>query len=244
MSHLRLCALALLALSSVPAAALEATRTRETYFTPDAAPELAGDYLRTHPGDAIQIVTLNVAGRDPADTYFAFGPVARSAQGVCRFDTKQIFPHKADDGKIAWDSTPPSPRDYVQPPVTMAAIAPAPCPRQNDTGYVFLEKGVSDVEFMAAVKFWKDVTVSAEKFDDSADYLSFILSPRLKQRFAAFRTAALSPSGAPRLAAIFRNGLNDLDLGFSATEGETANFFVSVSKSASGFQMINFQTQY
>jgi hypothetical protein len=36
----------------------------------------------------------------------------------------------------------------------------------------------------------------------------------------------------------------DLDLGFSSTEGDAANFFVSVSRSQSGFQMTNFQTQY
>ena len=54
---------------------------------------------------------------------------------------------------------------------------------------------------------------------------------------------ALAPAGAPRLAAVFRSGLMDLDLGFSSTEGDAANFFVSVSRSQSGFQMTNFQTQ-
>ena len=148
------------------------------------------------------------------------------------------------DGKVSWDSTPPNPRDYVQPATTMAAAAPTPCPKQNDSSYVFVEKVVTDAEFAAAVKFWKDTTASAEKFDDAAVYLSFILSPRVRDRFAAFRAAALQPGGAPRLAAVFRSGLNDLDLGFSSTAGDSANFFLSVSKSAAGFQMINFQTQY
>ena len=117
-------------------------------------------------------------------------------------------------------------------------------PRQSDPNYVFLEDGITDAEFTAALAFWKTVSASAEKFDDAADYLAFILSPRLKQRFAAFRTSALAPAGAPRLAAVFRSGLMDLDLGFSSTEGDAANFFVSVSRSQSGFQMTNFQTQY
>ena len=238
--------LALTAFVFTPVAAQESTRAKETYFATDpSVPELANDYLRMHPGDAIEIVSFNQAGKDPVQNYYAFGPTSRSPQGVCRFTATQIFPHRSDDGKISWDSMPPRPSDRVEPPFTMAILAGNSCPRQSEDVYSALDNGVSDAEFVTISNFWRDISGSQEKFDQASVLLPLIVSPRAAERFSAFRSAVFRPGGEPvQLRAVFRGGVDAYNLAFADSLSEPPNYFLSISKSAAGFTVLNFQTRY
>ena len=222
------------------------TSTKQTYFAPDAsAPELVNPYLTAHAGHAMEVIAFMENGKDLTTIYYDFGPLTRSARGVCQFTATQVFPHRADDGTTTWDSTPPNPRDRVEPPFTMALIAPAPCPRQNEDLYVTLDKDISDADFLAINNFWKDISQSQMKFDDASDLLPLIISSRQAERFAAFRSAVFAPAGAGpmSLRAIFRQGPDNYDLAFSQS-ADSPNYFLSVSKSAMGFAVLNFQSQF
>jgi hypothetical protein len=229
-----------------PADAAEATRAKATFFAGDAAaPELADDYLRTHPGEGIEILTFSESGKDPTEIFHALGPMARSRAGVCRFTATQIFPHRADDGTIAWNSTPLNPREHAEPAYTMAAVAGNSCPKEDDDNYASVEGGISDPEFVAVTKFWKEISGSADKFDQASVYLSLIVSQRAADQFAAFRAALFDSKGAPppQLQAVFRGGLDAYDLAFGMA-ANSSNYFLSISKSSAGFEVLNFQTQY
>ena len=237
--------LALAAMAFGPAAA-QMTRTQQTYFAPDpSAPELANAYLQAHPGDAIEIVTFRQAGKDQADLFYRFGPVSRSRQGVCRFTATEVFAHRSGEGNVSWDSTPPDPAERVDPPSAMAALAGAPCPRQSQETYVSLDDGVPDAEFVAISNFLKEISGSEEKFDSAAAYLPFILAPAVAQKFAAFRSALLRSAGVtPQLRAVFEAGVGTYDLALADAPSGTPSLFLTVSKSAAGFQMLNFQAQF
>ena len=45
------------------------------------------------------------------------------------------------------------------------------------------------------------------------------------------------------LRAVFRQGPDNYDLAFSQS-ADSPNYFLSVSKSATGFQVLNFQSQF
>jgi hypothetical protein len=233
-------------LSALPLSAQPATRTRETYFAGDAAaPELVNSYLREHPGEAIEIITFRQTGREPVQIFHAFAVPARSAQGVCRFLSTQIFPHTADDGKTTWDSTPTRQGERVEAPLAMGVLAPAPCPRQSDAAYAALGTGVTDADFQKLSDFWKEVSQSPQKFDAASPLLPLLISPRAAERFANFRTSVQTPTAEPlRLRAVFRSGGNSFDLAFSSTATDPPSFFLSVSQSEAGFQMMNFQTRF
>ncbi len=90
-----------------PASANVIPNTAKTYFAPDSSnPALANEYLRGHPGDAVEIVTFTLANQQTDQDFYALGPVARSNLGVCRFTSTQIFPHPGNDGKMVWNRTP------------------------------------------------------------------------------------------------------------------------------------------
>ena len=231
--------------AAAPASA-QPTSTKQTYFAPEAsAPDGVNAYLGAHPGHAMEVIAFMEAGKDVAQIYYDFGPLTRSARGVCQFTAAQMFPHRADDATITWDSTPPSPRDRVEPPFTMALIAGAPCPRQDEDLYVTLDKDISDADFLAISNFWKEISQSQEKFDDVSDLLPLIISSRQAERFAAFRTAVFNSAGAMPMSvrAIFRQGPGNFDLAFSQT-ADSPNYFLSISKTATGFQVLNFQSQF
>ena len=235
-----------LAVSFVTAAnAAEPVRTRETYFTVDmTAPDLANDYLRNHPGNAIEILSFTAPGRDTTQIFHALGPVARSRAGVCRFTSTQLFAHPADDGTISWNTIPLNVREHAEPPYTMAAVAGNPCPRQNDDSYTALEDGITDAEFITVSNFWKDISKSAEKFDAASVYVSLLISQRAAEQFAAFRSALFDAGGKPpQLQAVFRGGLDAYDLAFGMA-ANSSNYFVSIGKSTKGYEVLNFQTQY
>ena len=240
-----LLALALTAGSVTPADAADATRARATFFTADAAtPELAKDYLSAHPGNGIEILTFTEAGKDSTEIFHAFSPVARSRAGVCRFTSTQVFPHRTDDGTISWNTIPLNVREHAEPAYTMAAVAGNSCPAQSDDGYAALESGITDAQFVAVTNFWKEISSSAEKFDAASVYLSLIVSQKAAEQFATFR-AALFDAGAqrPQLQAVFRGGLDAYDLAFGMA-ANSSNYFLSISKSQAGFEVLNFQTQY
>ncbi|HEX3484077.1 MAG TPA: hypothetical protein VHT51_03395 [Micropepsaceae bacterium] len=236
----------LLALAGAsPAAAADIATTRQAFFTADSsAPELAKDYVGSHPGYGIEITEFHDAGKDPTQIFHGLGPVSRSRAGVCRFTATEIFPHRADDGAISWDSMPLNPREHAEPPFTMAAVGGANCPRQDAAAYAALESGISDAEFIAVTNFWKDISKSEGKFDDASVYLSLIVSQKVADAFATFRSALFGSGPPPQLQAIFRGGLEAYDLAFGDSSANTSNFFLSISKSSTGFQVLNFQTQY
>ena len=221
------------------------TSTKHTYFAPEtSAPDGVNDYLTAHSGHVMEVIAFMENGKDTAQIYYDFGPISRSARGVCQFTAMQMFPHRGDAGAFAWDSTPPNPRDRVEPPFTMALSAAAPCPRQNEDLYVTLDKDISDADFLAISNFWKEISQSQTKFDDVSDLLPLIISSRQAERFAAFRSATFAPAGMPMaLRAVFRQGPNNYDLAFSQT-ADSPDYFLSVSKSATGFQVLNFQSQF
>jgi hypothetical protein len=229
-----------------PAAAAEATRVRQVFFAGDASPlELASSYLLAHPGDGIEIISFTQPGKETTETFYGFGPVTRSPAGVCRFTSTQVFPHRPDDGTITWDRTPPNPREHAQPPYAMAAIAAAPCPRQSEEAYTTLDDGISDQDFLTISKFWKDISTSEEKFDEASVYLPLILSQRVAARFDAFRSAVFRPGAEhPQLRAVLSGGVGTYDLAFAASPSDAPDFFVTISKSGTGFQVLNFQVQY
>jgi hypothetical protein len=75
-------------------------------------------------------------------------------------------------------------------------------------------------------------------------YLTLIVSPKAAEQFAVFRSALFDSAGPPpQLQAVFRGGLDAYDLAFGMA-ANSSNFFVSISKSATGFEVLNFQTQY
>jgi hypothetical protein len=235
-------------LVALPLTAAEAqpTSTKQTYFTlQTSAPDAVNAYLTTHVNHALEVISFMENGKDTSLIYYDFGPLARSPRGVCQFTASQMFAHAADNGPVTWDSTPPNPRDRVEPPFTMALIAPAPCPPQNEDLYVTLDKDISDADFLALSNFWKQISQSQTKFDDASDLLSLIISARQAERFAAFRSAVFAPSGAMAmtLRAVFREGPNNYDLAFSQS-ADSPNYFLSVSKSAADFQVLNFQSQF
>jgi hypothetical protein len=229
----------------LPANGAEPLRTRDVYFTADAAaPERAKDYLDNHPGNAIEILSFSEPGKDATQIFHALGPVARSRAGVCRFTSTQVFPHPTDDGSISWNTIPLNVREHAEPPFTMAAVAANACPRQNDDGYTALEDGITDAEFIAVSKFWNDISKSAEKFDAASVYVSLIISQRAADQFASFRAALFDPGGKPpQLQAVFRGGLDAYDLAFGMATS-SSNYFVSIGKSTKGYEVLNFQTQY
>ena len=239
-------ALALSALGApAPAAAQANTRELHTYYSGDAsAPELASDYLRSHPGEAFQIASFKPAGREAFQMFFAFGTVARSRAGVCRFMASQVFAHRAEGGAITWDSKPDDPMERVEPPSPMAAVA-TNCPPQSDEAYTVLDDGITDAEFIAVVNFWNSLAKSQAKFDEVTGLLPLIISDRAVQRFNTFRTAVFKEGGAPvQLRALFAGGVDAYDLAFALSAADSPNFFLSISKNVSGFQVVNFQTQY
>jgi hypothetical protein len=228
-----------------PAAAQNVTRERHTYYSGDAsAPELAQDYLKAHPGEAIEIASINQTGKEPLQMFYAFGTVARSRAGVCRFTASQVFSHRADGGAISWDSKPEDPSDRVEPPSPMAAEA-AMCPPQSEEAYAALDDGITDAEFIAVVNFWTGIAKSQDKFDEVAGLLPLIISNRSAERFNAFRTAVFTQGGPPvQLRAVFRGGVDAYDLAFALATADSPNFFLSISRNVTGFQVVNFQTQY
>jgi hypothetical protein len=241
-----LAASVLLAVLPSIAANAQPTSTKKTYFAPEmSAPEDVNGYLTAHARHAMEVIAFTENGKDTTKIYYDFGPITRSARGVCQFTAMQVFPHPADNGPIAWDSTPPNPRDRVEPPFTMALIAPNPCPPQNEDLYVTLDKDISDADFLAISNFWKEISQSQPKFDDASDLLPLIISPRQAERFAAFRTGVFTPAGAGpmTLRAVFRQGPGNYDLAFSQS-ADSPNFFLSISKSATSFQVLNFQSQF
>ena len=242
--RLALCFLFTAAATS-PAAAQTSTRELHTYYGGDAsAPELASDYLRSHPGEAFQIASFKPAGREAFQMFFAFGAVSRSRAGVCRFMASQVFPHRMDGGAISWDSKPEDPMERVEPPSPMAAVATM-CPPQSDEAYTVLDDGITDAEFVAVVNFWNGIAKSEGKFDEVTGLLPLIISNRAADRFNAFRTAVFKQGAAPvQLRAIFRGGVDAYDLAFALSTAEAPNFFLSISKNVNGFQAVNFQTQY
>jgi hypothetical protein len=227
-------------------AVAQPTSTKQTYFAPEmSAPGDVNGYLTAHAGHAMEVIAFMENGKDTVRIYYDFGPITRSGRGVCQFTAVQVFPHRADDGTVTWDSTPPNPRDRFEPPFTMAMIAPNPCPRQNEDLYVTLDKDISDADFLAISNFWKEISQSQAKFDDVSDLLPLIISSRQAERFAAFRSAVFSPAGAGpmSLRAVFRQAPDNYDLAFSQS-ADSPNYFLSVSKSATGFQVLNFQSQF
>ena len=235
----------LLAAGPTPADAAEAARTKATFFTADSAtPELAKDYLGAHPRMGIEILTFTEPGKDPTEIFHALSAAARTPAGVCRFTSMQIFPHRADDGTISWNTIPLNVREHAEPPYTMAAIAGNSCPAQDDDSYAALEGGITDAQYVTVSKFWKEISASAEKFDAASVYLSLIVSQKAATQFATFR-AALFDAGAtrPQLQAVFRGGLDAYDLAFGMA-ANSSNYFLSISKSSTGFEFLNFQTQY
>jgi len=199
-----------LAGAATPAAAADATK--QAYFAGDSsAPELASDYLRSHPGDGIEIMQFRDAGKDPMQIFHVLGPASRSRAGVCRYTATEVFAHRADDGAISWNNMPLNPREHAEPPYTMAAVAGASCPRQDSDAYAALEMGIADAEFVAVSNFWKDISKSESKFDEASVYLSLIVSQKAADAFAAFRTALFGASSTPpQLQAVFRGGLRRL----------------------------------
>jgi hypothetical protein len=60
-----------------------------------------------------------------------------------------------------------------------------------------------------------------------------------------FRTAVFRQGAPPvQLRAVFNGGVDAYDLAFALSGADAPNFFVSISKNVSGFQVVNFQTQY
>lgn len=227
-----------------PAAAQTATREIHTYHNGDAsAPELASDYLHSHPSEAFQIASFSQTGREPLQMFFAFGTVSRSRAGVCRYTASQVFPHRAEGGAISWDSKPEDPKDRVEPPSQMAAAA-AMCPPQSDETYTVLDDGITDAEFVAVLNFWNGIAKSQAKFDEVTGLLPLIISDRAAARFNIFRTAVFKQGAAPvQLRAVFRAGVDAFDLAFALPTADSPDFFLSISKNESGFQAVNFQTQ-
>jgi hypothetical protein len=222
------------------------TSTKQTYFAPEmSAPDSVNAYLTAHAGHAMEVIAFMEAGKDTMQIYYDFGPIRRSARGVCQFTATQMFPHSANGSAVTWDSTPPNPRDRVEPPFTLALIAANPCPRQNEDLYITLDKDISDADFLAISNFWKEISQSQTKFDDVSDLLPLIISPRQAERFAAFRTGVFTPAGAGpmTLRAVFREGPSNYDLAFSQSV-DSPNYFLSISKSATSFQVLNFQSQF
>jgi hypothetical protein len=227
-----------------PAAAQTATRELHTYYGGDAsAPELASDYLRSHPGEAFQIASFSQTGREPLQMFFAFGKASRSRAGVCRYTASQVFPHRMDGGPVTWDSKPEDPTEHVEPPSPMAAVA-AMCPAQSDETYAVLDDGITDAQFIAVVNFWNGIAKSQAKFDEVTGLLPLIISNQAAERFDAFRTAVFKQGTPPvQLRAVFNSGVDAYDLAFALSNADSPNFFLSISKNANGFQVLNFQTQ-
>lgn len=238
--------IASMGLGTVTARGAEATATVQTFFASDPSiPELANDYLRTHSGDAIEILSFGDPAKDATQIFHAFGPVSRSRAGVCRFTSTQIFPHRSDDGAISWDNKSSNPREHAEPPYPLAAVAGNPCPRQDANGYASLDTGIMDAEFIGVFNFWKDISKSQSKFDEASVYLSLIISQRAADAFAKFRSALFQSGGEPpQLQAVFRGGVDAFDLAFGDGRSNSSNFFLSISKSGSGYQVLNFQTQF
>ncbi|HEY4265352.1 MAG TPA: hypothetical protein VGM72_08540 [Micropepsaceae bacterium] len=238
-------ALSFAPIALTPVLAAGPAATAQTFFAPDStAPELANAYLMMHPGDALEISSFGDPA-NPMQILHAFGPVSRSRAGVCRFTATQVFAHRSDDGTISWDSKPSNPREHAEPPYTMAAVAGNPCPKQNDDAYASLDDGIMDREIIAISNFWKETSGSESKFDAASVYLSLIVSQRVADAFAAFRTALFQPGGKPpQMQAIFRAGVDGYDLAFGDGRSASSNFFLSISKSGTGFQVLNFQTQF
>jgi len=134
--------------SAQPRSGLIAPAIKYYFAADDATPPLAAEYLRSHPGEAMRLVTINQQGREPREEFYSIGPIARSARGVCRFSVSQTFPHPIQGAPTTWDRMPPSPTDYVQPAYAMGAAAPAPCPRQDDPSYVTLDQDIADAELI------------------------------------------------------------------------------------------------
>jgi hypothetical protein len=124
-------------------------------------------------------------------------------------------------------------------------VAGTPCPRQNEAAYAALEPGINDAEFVAISNFWKETAKSEQKFDDASGLLPLIISTRAARQFDGFRAAVLRPARAPlQLQAVFRAGIDAYDLAFGDSPSASSSFFLSISKSATGYQFVNFQTQY
>ncbi len=214
------------------------------YFAPDeSTPPLAAEYLRSHPGEGMRLVTIAPPNRTPRSEYYAIATSARSARGVCRFTVTQIFSHATEGAPTTWDRMPPTPTDYVQPPYAMGAAAPALCPRQDDVSYVTLDQDITDAELIEITAFWKDMSSSQAKFDTASDLLPLILSQRIANLFDAFRMRVLTPSDRqPQLRALLRHTGQGYDLGFAEAPGEATSSFLTVAKSVSGYTVMNYQT--
>jgi hypothetical protein len=214
------------------------------YFTADdSTPALAADYLRTHPGEAMRLVTVTLPGRNPRQEFYSLGTIARSERSVCRFSTSQIFPHAMEGAPTVWDRMPPSPTDYVQPTYAMGAVSPGACPRQDDAAYLTLDPDITDAELIELTAFWKDVTASEAKFDTASGLLPLILSDRIGRLFDSFRMRVLQPADrVPQLRAVLRHMGQGYDLGFSDAAGESTSSFLTVSKARDGYTVVNFQT--
>jgi hypothetical protein len=233
------------AAAAPPATAQTNTRELHTYHSGDASlPELASDYLRSHPGEALQIASFTQTGREPFQMFFAFGTASRSRAGVCHYTATQLFPHRVDGGTVTWDNKPEDPNEHVEPPSPMAAVA-AMCPPQSDETYAVLDDGITDAEFIAVVNFWNTIAKSQDRFDEVTGLLPLIISNRAAERFDMFRTAVFRQGAPPvQLRAVFNGGVDAYDLAFALSGADAPNFFVSISKNVSGFQVVNFQTQY
>jgi hypothetical protein len=149
-----------------------------------------------------------------------------------------------DGGATMWDSKPEDPMEHVESPSPMAAVA-AMCPPQSDEKYTVLDDGITDAELIAVVNFWNGIAKSQAKFDEVTGLLPLIISNRAAERFNTFRTAVFQQGTAPvQLRALFRSGVDAYDLAFALPTADSPNFFLSISKNVTGFQAVNFQTQY
>src|SRR5882672_8681585 len=223
-----------------PASAFVIPNTPKTYFVADpSSPALANDYLRGHPGDAIEIVTFNFPDQHTEQDFYALGPVARSGLGVCRFTSMQIFPHPGDGGKAVWNRTPLKSDGYVLDPSSMASVTNGACPKQDDQAYVGLDRDVSDSQFVDIVSFWQEISSSEEKFDAAFVYLQ-----RTRPAdFAQFKASTLHGTREPpALAGLsrFANGSYAVSFSDCSCSQPTSATVLVVSKSALGFKVLDF----
>jgi hypothetical protein len=236
--------LALILSASVltPAFANVIPNTAKTYFAAESSnPALASEYLRGHPGDAIEIVTFHLPDQQTDQDFYALGPVARSRLGVCRFTSVQIFPHPANDGKVVWNRTPLKADGYVLDASSMALVTNGACPKQDDQTYTGIDRDITDAEFVDIASFWKELSSSEEKFD-----AAFIYLKARSADFAPFKAATFHATrGLPALGGVsrFANGSYAMSFSDCACSQPTSATVLVVSKSPLGFKVLDFSVE-
>ena len=225
-----------------PASANVIPNTAKTYFAPDSSnPVLANEYLRGHPGDAVEIVTFTLANQQTDQDFYALGPVARSNPGVCRFTSTQIFPHPGNDGKVVWNRTPLKADGYVLDASSMALVTNGTCPKQDDQTYTGIDRDMTDAEFVDIASFWKAISSSEAKFDAAFVYLK-----ARSAGFAPFKAATLHGTrGPPPLGGVsrFANGSYAMSFSDCACSQPTSATVLVVSKSPLGFMVLDFSVE-